>query len=194
MLSDQATPCRAQRSPVLQIQHAHLEAIREHIQRGARSVAAGVGTDVSGVGICLLADFPVGPAPCDGDLCAGVMMRLDGTLSGTALLSMDPEHALAWISARPNGPGAEPLAAYLELGRTLLATCLGALADGFGCTTEPGTARLEEETVVGIVLATHAPSDTVVLSARLEVPIAGQRLPAHVTVLLEPKLLESLLS
>lgn len=132
-----------------------------------------------------------GAAGHDDALVAGVLLPFRGTLCGAALLSMDPEDALAW--ARADSGSTDPVATYLEIGGRILSCVIEAASRTMGVPTEVGQARLEESSLVGCLLATHAPSDTVLIRTRVEIEAGHQQLPAEVCLLMEPKIVSTLL-
>ena len=125
------------------------------------------------------------------ELIAGVLCAVRGRLSGAGLLSMEPEDALAWVLA--DGPAADALARYVELGGRVLAAVARAAASALQVEVEVGAARLEEASVAGSLVRTHAPSDTVVVGSRLELRAGGQRFAAQLHLVMEPKVVSALL-
>jgi len=103
----------------------------------------------------------------DVDLVAGALTACRGDLSGAALLHMDPEDALAW--ARRLAPEGDAIATFLAASETVLGAAIRAAGDALGLPTEVGTCQLVEETLGGCLLATHAPPDTVLIGAKLQV-------------------------
>jgi hypothetical protein len=176
-----------------------LEAIREQIAAGVaraaeelrRSHTADAELRVGRTGICVLCDFPI-EAVCEhSDISATVMLGFRGTFWGTALLAMDPHQALAWI--RSGESQGDPIDVFLHLGQTVLEEALVSLAEGFRSHVEIGDASLEEQSVVATLLATHAPPDTAIVSADLAIQCTGRMLDASLFVLLDRKLLLTLL-
>ena len=176
-----------------------LEAIREQIATGVaraaeelrRTHSADAELRVGRTGICVLCELPT-EAVCEhNDISASVMLGFRGTFWGTALLVMDPHQALAWIRSSES-PG-DPIEVFLHLGRTVLEEALVALAEGFRSHVEIGDASLEEQSVLTTLLATHAPPDTVILSADLGIQCSDRMLAASLFVLLDQKLLLTLL-
>jgi hypothetical protein len=140
---------------------------------------------------CALADFGHG-GPVVGDDCvAGVMRAFRGRLAGAALLSMEPEDALAW--SRADGGGGSPIETYVALAGDVLGAVALTAAEALDVEIELGESRLEEESVGGCLLRTHAPSDTVVVASRLEIRAGGQPLTAYLLLLMEPKVVSALL-
>jgi len=125
------------------------------------------------------------------DLVAGVMGRLEGAMPGSLNLVLDPEDALLW--ARLGGDG-DPLETFVEIGRRLLGGMTAALSDIL-----PGEASFEGATLVeapelAMLVETHAPSDTLVFTARMRIDVRDEVLTAVSHMLVEPKYLARLLS
>lgn len=127
---------------------------------------------------------------CD-DLAAAVMARLDGALAGSTALVLEPEDALLW--ARTANPS-DPLDAFVALGRALLKGIASTLGEVLRATTTLGDARLVESTEPGLLASTHAPGDTLVVSARLRISVRDEAVAAVVHLLVEPKHFSRLLS
>lgn len=140
---------------------------------------------------CALGDFASEGLPGGEDLIAGVMRAFRGRLAGASLLSMEPEDALAWVVA--DGDGENPLETYVDLGGCVLAAVAEAAAEAIGVEVEVGEPRLEESSIAGCLLLTHAPSDSVLVSSRLEVRAGGQHLSAQLHLVMEPKVISALL-
>jgi hypothetical protein len=107
--------------------------------------------------------------------------------SRIGLFAMESEDAFALF--QQVSEGADLLATYTELGSELVAQAARALAGG-AVGTQSGTASLEENSVISILVGTHAPSDTVIVTLRLE--LSSRRgeasTPGFVYLLVEPKL------
>ncbi len=125
------------------------------------------------------------------DLVAAVVGRLEGGLGGSMALVLEPEEALAW--ARTGDP-ADPLDVFLLLGRSLLEGVATTLSEALRVATTVCDARLVETSEPCLLAGTHAPSDTLVVSARLRIEARDETLPAAVHLLLEPKYFARLLS
>lgn len=127
---------------------------------------------------------------------AGVLQRFGGAFSGTALLALDPSDALLWLQMDDND--AEPLVRFVELGREMLGVVIERLAAVRGDNVSFEPAVLEERPLMAALLATHAPSDTVIVSFDAEVAfdmdptIDTLHTPFTVQLLLEPKTLRLL--
>lgn len=126
------------------------------------------------------------------DLVAGVMGRVEGGLPGSLNLVLEPEDALAW--AQMGSAGSDPIAAYVGLGTEVLSGLCVALADVMSTEVEFCEPRLVESTELGMLVGTHAPSDTLVLSVQLRIDCRGEEIGAHSHWLVEPKYVSHLLS
>ena len=188
------------RSPqILESEIHQLEVIRERVGTAADAArealrqvhSADSDVEVMELASCSLADCGKSGVLADGDLIAGVMLRFEGALSATALLALEPENALAW--ARAVGPCPEPVDRFVALGEALLSPLVRSIAGILDpAEIEAGPASLEERSVIEILVGTHAPSDTVILSLVLAVMAGDVCVPARVYVLIEPKLLLTL--
>jgi hypothetical protein len=119
------------------------------------------------------------------------MMRFMGGLSGSALLALEPEDALAWVRAATSD--VDPIDRFLELGSQIVKCVVETLADRWRRSVEFRVASLEEKPVLAVLLGTHAPLDTVLLSLRLQLTCPEVDAPAHLHLLVERKPLECLL-
>jgi len=104
-------------------------------------------------------------------------------------MSLEPEDALFWLRLIGSD---DPLEDFVSLGRGLLEHAVSATAEAFGASAKPGPPRLVEDSVVAIVLGTHAPSDTLILGARIDLTAGGRSLPVRIHLLFEPKVFETL--
>ncbi len=126
-----------------------------------------------------------------GDIVAGVVLRFDGGLRGTALFAMEPEAALDL--ARSPADERDPVVFFTELGGTILSELLLGTTEGLDRETVLGPAQLEERSLMAIMTATHAPSDTVILTLRAALEADESSAYAFdVHLMLEPKLLHGL--
>lgn len=125
------------------------------------------------------------------DLVAAVLGRIEGGLPGSLCLALEPEDALVW--ARTGHP-ADPLDAFLGLGRGLLEGVATALTEALRTATALQDARLQEDSEPCLLAGTHAPADTLVASARLRIEVRDETLSAAVHLLLEPKYFGRLLA
>jgi hypothetical protein len=135
-------------------------------------------------------------AVLSADVIAGVVLRFDGPCRGTALLAVDPGDALLWLQMEESGD--EPLARFVAQGRRMLEAVIARLAGeraGEACFGPPS---LEERPLMAALLATHAPSDTVILSLdaqlafELDPTIGTLNTPFTTQLLLEPKVFQQL--
>lgn len=125
------------------------------------------------------------------DLVAGVMGRLEGVMPGSLSLVLEPEEALMWSRMGGND---DPLETFVELGRRLLGGMAGALSGILSGTACFEGARLVEEPELAMLVGTHAPSDTLVFSARMRIDVRDEIFSAVSHMLIEPKYLSQLLS
>ncbi len=191
------TPVRSPR--ILESEIHQLEVIGERVATAADAAREALrrvhspdsDLEVMEVASCALADCGQSGVLGDGDLIAGVMLRFQGALCATALLALEPANALAW--ARAVSPCPEPVARFVALGEALLGPVVMSIAGSLDLAeTEPGPASLEERPVIEILVGTHAPSDTAILSLVLAIMAGDVCVPARVYLLLEPKLLLTL--
>jgi len=127
---------------------------------------------------------------CD-ELAAAVMGRLEGGLRGSIGLALEPEEALGW--ARTAGTG-DLLDAFVGLSRGVLEGVAQTLAEVLRTKTTFADARLVETTEPCLLAGTHAPSDTLVVSAHLRIEVRDESLSSVVHLLVEPKHFARLLS
>jgi len=125
------------------------------------------------------------------DLVAAVLGRLEGGLPGALALALEPEEALAWV--RTGGAG-EKVEAFVDKARALLEGLTLAVGEILRAKTAFQDARLVEATEPCLLAGTHAPSDTVVVSAHLRIEVRDESLSAVAHLLLEPKYFARLLS
>jgi hypothetical protein len=88
----------------------------------------------------------------------------------------------------------EPLAAFVGLGSEALGAVASVLGEGLGEVEADGEPSLEEDSVLATLLRTHAPSDTTVVALGLNLRASEAFVPAHVYLLVEPKLFSGLLA
>lgn len=150
------------------------------------------GVDVLEVRAGVLEEFGERGLRVGDDLVAAVMGRLEGGLPGSAGLALEPEEALAW--ARIGGEGDDPIAAFVALGRAVLEGLAQAISEVTRMRTQFHDGRLAEQTEPGLLAATHAPSDTRVLSARMRIETRGEAFSAVAHLLAEPKQIGRLLA
>ena len=125
------------------------------------------------------------------DLVAAVMGRLEGALPGSLGLVLEPEEALVWARI---GDAKDALGSFVTLGRALLEGIATALTEGLRRETVFVEGRLVEAAEACLLAATHAPSDTLVVSARLRINARDEAISAVVHLLVEPKHFSRLLS
>ena len=147
--------------------------------------------EVQEVRATALGDFGDRGLCLSDDMIAGVMGRLEGVMPGTANLVLEPEEALLWARL---GGGEDPLAMYVTLGKTLLEGVATFLAEVLEGDVAFDGARLVEQSELAMLVATHAPSDTVVFSTRMRIVARDENFDAVSHLLVEPKYLAQLLS
>jgi hypothetical protein len=131
-----------------------------------------------------------------GDVIAGVLQRFEGRLPGTAFFILDPGDALLWLQRE--GAMKDPLGRFVEWGGRMLSGVVEQLISQ--AEVEHGAPVLEERPLMAALLATHAPSDTVVLSIQGELVFSilgvedDMHAPFSIHVLLEPKFITGILS
>jgi hypothetical protein len=147
--------------------------------------ASGVRVGASRVRIAALSELSGTDVCGGGELVAGVLVRHAGRFDQVGLFAMEPEEAYELVQ---DGLGSvDPLGAFSALGRELVGAAALAI-DPHGVTQE-GDATLQEDSVIGMLLRTHAASDAVVVSLELTLCWAeseASRL-AHVYVLADSK-------
>lgn len=132
-----------------------------------------------------------------GDVIAAVLQRFDGRLTGTGIFALEPGDALLWLQRGESDE--DPLGRFVDWGSRLLAAVIGELAEVWDANVHLREPVLEERPLMGALLGTHAPPDTVVLSlhGELRFPVANVPelcAPFSMHVLLEPKLVDGILS
>jgi len=125
------------------------------------------------------------------DLIAGVMGRLEGAMPGSLNLVLEPEEALRWARLGSDG---DPLKTFVSLGEALLGGVATAIGGVLGKEASFAGASLVEESELAMLVKTHAPSDTVVFSARMRIDARDEVFTAFSHLLIEPKYLAQLLS
>jgi len=142
---------------------------------------------------CSLADFAAGGLyPPEDDAVAGVLVPLQGGLSGVAMLAMAPDDALAW--SRCDADGRDPAARFLELGRRVLDEVIESACEALNVDCKRGDASLQEDLLVACLLETHAPSDTAVVCSRFTLYAGRQEFCGYLYLLVEPKRIARLLA
>lgn len=173
------------------------EAVRQALELGAQHAADAVRIcahrdvdfEVGRFVRTPFAAFPDGAPLADADEMASTVCSFHGALSGAALFSVEPEHALHLI-----GPirGPDALDAVRDTGGSIGRAFTEALIREVAPHIEWERVSLREGTCVGAVLETHAPPDTAVLSVELSTTVGEDRFAAFVYILLDAKLLEQL--
>jgi len=185
-------PGRLREGTDLDLRSRQLDVVRARLCTGAigameslaRAGLSGPTVEVEGVLACPLADFSEAAVGGTGDTIAGASLRFEGPVAGTALLAMDPEDAVAWMRA---GDGVVSVERFLALAQRLVAELVAA-ALSFDAPVVVAGASLQESTLGGAVVGTHAPSDTLVLAATLRLGVDdGVDRPAVAILLVDPK-------
>lgn len=127
----------------------------------------------------------------DEELVAGALLAFHGPLSGASLLAMEPHDALAWSQA--GGVSTDPIVTFLELSGLVLESVIESAAEALGATTEVGQPTLQESSLTGCLLQTHAPSDTVLTSCRVRIVAGRQTYDATLHLLMDPKCMFAML-
>lgn len=138
-----------------------------------------------------LGDFGERGMRLSEDLVAGVIGRLEGVLPGSLNIVLEPEDALLWAQI---GSDADPLDTFVSLGRVLLEGIAVALSEILEAESQFQGAALVEESELMMLVRTHAPSDTLVFSTRLQIDVRDEIVSAVSHLLIEPKYLTQLLS
>jgi hypothetical protein len=94
---------------------------------------------------------------------------------------------------RSLGVEGNPLDIFRTMGGALLRGMLGSVGGADGSPVEFGDPTLEETSLVATVLGTHAPPDTMVVSAEVGFASAERAFPAYLYLLLDDKALHSAL-
>ena len=137
--------------------------------------------DVSAIA---LADYPEGAFLPDLDMMATLSVPAGDGISGSAFVSFPPPAALDLIEAWSAGAtsGSDAIGCYRRGARTLASAGLAALG------LAPGeTDTFEEDALVATLLATHAPGDTQVFSATLDVEFGDRNLQGVFVLLVDTK-------
>lgn len=126
------------------------------------------------------------------EVVAGVLLAFQGPLCGASLLAMDPHDALGWSQA--GGVTTDPISTYLELSARVLGSVVESAAEALETRTEIGQPKLEETSLTGCLLRTHAPSDTVLTSSRVRIVAGREVYPASLHLLMDPKRMFAMLA
>jgi hypothetical protein len=141
--------------------------------------------------LCRLGAFPTLGFLPDPDCRATLVLPVRGPFTATALVSFSPEDALAWVrwQARGEPPrGADVLEAYRRAAAALAGAVLQSL---FGAAVVLEAGRLDEDALLATLLRTHAPRETLLLSAELALECGAERLAAAFYLLLDGKAAEA---
>jgi len=138
-----------------------------------------------------LGDFGERGMRLSEDLVAGVIGRLEGVLPGSLNIVLEPEEALLWAQIGSDG---DPLETFVSLGCALLEGITVALSEIMQAESQFQGAALVEESELMMLVRTHAPSDTLVFSTRLQIEVRDEVVSAISHLLIEPKYLTQLLS
>jgi hypothetical protein len=147
--------------------------------------------DVLEIRCTSLGDFGDQGMRLSQDLVAGVMGRLEGVMPGSLNVVLEPEDALLWAQI---GNDRDPLDTFVSLGRVLLEGVAVALSEILQAESQFQGAALVEESELTMLVKTHAPSDTLVFSTRLQIDVRDEVVSAISHLLIEPKYLAQLLS
>jgi len=184
------------RRPVLLLSDSTLETIRLALETGmgpaVPELVSGPATAVvHRVAACRLADFPQGAVPIADDMLASLVIPLGGRHAATAVLSLEPETALELLQWREEdrGPGEGPVLDRFIAAGSLLARHM--LTGWPGESADPGAARMEEDSLTGTLLRTHAPGETVLVSAAWQLAGPVRSCGGSLVLLLDAKALSS---
>jgi hypothetical protein len=157
----------------------------------AEILGAETEVDVLEVRCTALGDFGDSGLQLSDDMVAAVMGRIEGAMPGSINLVADPEEALSWST---NGGADDPVATFVALGDALLSGVVAGLSEVMESPAEFCDPGLVEEAELAMLVKTHAPSDTLVISTRLRIEVRDEIITAHSHLLVEPKYLTRLLS
>ena len=184
---------------VLIVSPSRLQAFRTALEGAALSTAASLQEsgpfpwelNVPRAALCCLSDFPEKAIFCDEEMMASVLVRHRGSILGTSVISLEPQHALTLI--RSLGVKGDPLDIYRRAGAGLLRGLLGWFGGTGEAPAELGDPILEERSLVATVLGTHPPPNTMVVSLEIGFASAGRAFPAYLYLLVDAKPLQSAL-
>lgn len=126
----------------------------------------------------------------DEGLSAVVLCALHGPLWGVGLLAMVPHDALRW--AHGLSPGADPEQVFTAQADSLLVSLVEAATAGLGDSPVFGDVRFEEDVFAACIAGTHAPLDTLLVQARIQLPCSEAPVQARLCLLLELKGIDAL--
>lgn len=168
-----------------------LQALRDGAARGAAAAqdalrerfAMSATLSIAELGACSVADFPDSRWIGSGVEAVGLIGSHDES-GAVAMLAMDPAVALSWLSEAC--PGADPAHAFPRVAEVLYQQLLTGLLEEEESAVSP---RAFEDSKVAILLSTHAPPDTVILTCELALRTGGggHLHPFQFHLLREPK-------
>jgi hypothetical protein len=163
-------------------------ALGEALVRAYQRVSQSGRALVSRVVITPLADYPERGVLPDPDMMATLVVPVR-SLPATAFVSFPPEQALELIPVWCEGSlrGDQALGCYRRGTRALAEAGLAV----FGLEASDADA-LEEDALVATLLATHAPPDTAILSAELQIELGERNCTGVFALLADPKVTGSL--
>ncbi len=112
-------------------------------------------------------------------------------MPGSLNIVLEPEDALILAQI---GNDADPLETFVSLGSVLLEGIAIVLSEILESETRLQGTALVEEPELTMLVKTHAPSDTLVFSTRLQIAVRDEVVAAVSHLLIEPKYLAPLLS
>lgn len=143
------------------------------------------------VALCRLGAFPLLGYLPDAECRATVVMPVEGPFTATALFSFSPEDALRWVSWLEPGPsprGPAVLEAYRAAATVVGGQVLRAV---LGPSLRLERAALQEDSLVGTLLATHAPRETLLLCVELLLESGAEHLGGAFYLLADGKAAEA---
>ncbi len=123
---------------------------------------------------------------------AAVLRSFSGGISGTAMMVMESEEVVAWMSA--DGSRADIIGRFVDLGGRVLRGPVESARRLLGEPIELDDSHFVEDSLLGCLLATHAPSDTILIGSSLQIRSGNRLLDAQLRLALEPKAISSLLT
>jgi hypothetical protein len=181
----------------LKASSARLRALRDALREAASSTAEELSRSgsfpwdlrVSRVALCQLGEFPEQAIFCDEEMMASVLLSHRGKLPGTSAISLEPRHALELAGSR--GSEGKPLDVFRETGARVLRGILGWFGGAREARVELGDPSVEERSLVATILGTHAPPDTMVISAEASFVSGERAFPAYLYLLVDGKVFHS---
>ena len=149
--------------------------------------------ETGALALCPLADFPEKAVCPDVDVVAAVVRSLTGGGCGSVVVALEPKPALRLVRAGRTagsswceaGDGRSQIDAFITAGAAVgEAIALVALHD-VAC----GSPTLVEESLPGVLVATHAPRDVMVVSCELRFCHGDELLTGYLCLLLDTKVL-----